>query len=100
MKKGLSKAVSFCMMLGLLAQSVYIPAMAEEATTEIAAESDTDTSLVGTLAFAQCEEYINIRESASTDSAVTAKITTMAPRPSRSRTETGIRSVPVMRKGM
>ena len=74
MKKGLSKAVSFCMMLGLLAQSVYIPAMAEEATTEIAAESDTDTSLVGTLAFAQCEEYINIRESASTDSAVTAKI--------------------------
>ena len=74
MKKGLSKAVSFCMMLGLLAQSVYIPAMAEETTTEIAAESDTDTSLVGTLAFAQCEEYINIRESASTDSAVTAKI--------------------------
>ena len=48
--------------------------MAEETTTEIAAESDTDTSLVGTLAFAQCEEYINIRESASTDSAVTAKI--------------------------
>lgn len=74
MKKGLSKAVSFCMMLGLLTQSVYIPAMAEEARTEIAAESDTDTSLVGTLAFAQCEEYINIRESASTDSAVTAKI--------------------------
>ena len=58
----------------LLAQSLYIPAMAEEAATEIAAESDTDTSLVGTLAFAQCEEYINIRESASTDSAVTAKI--------------------------
>ena len=62
------------MMIGLLAQSLYIPAMAEEAATEIAAESDTDTSLVGTLAFAQCEEYINIRESASTDSAVTAKI--------------------------
>ena len=61
MKKGLSKAVSFCMMIGLLAQSLYIPAMAEEAATEIAAESDTDTSLVGTLAFAQCEEYINIR---------------------------------------
>ncbi len=74
MKKGLSKTVSFCMMIGLLAQSLYIPAMAEEAATEIAAESDTDTSLVGTLAFAQCEEYINIRESASTDSAVTAKI--------------------------
>ena len=74
MKKGLSKAVSFCMMIGLLAQSLYIPAMAEEAAMEIAAESDTDTSLVGTLAFAQCEEYINIRESASTDSAVTAKI--------------------------
>ena len=74
MKKGLSKAVSFCMMIGLLAQSLYIPAMAEEAATEIAAELDTDTSLVGTLAFAQCEEYINIRESASTDSAVTAKI--------------------------
>lgn len=74
MKKGLSKAVSFCMMLGLLAQNVYIPVMAEEAGTEIAADSDTDTSLVGTLAFAQCEEYINIRESASTDSAVTAKI--------------------------
>ena len=74
MKKGLSKAVSFCMMIGLLAQSLYIPAMAEEAATAIAAESDTDTSLVGTLAFAQCEEYINIRESASTDSAVTAKI--------------------------
>ena len=55
-------------------RSLYIPAMAEEAATEIAAESDTDTSLVGTLAFAQCEEYINIRESASTDSAVTAKI--------------------------
>ena len=72
--RGLSKAVSFCMMIGLLAQSLYIPAMAEEAATEIAAESDTDTSLVGTLAFAQCEEYINIRESASTDSAVTAKI--------------------------
>ena len=53
MKKGLSKAVSFCMMIGLLAQSLYIPAMAEEAATEIAAESDTDTSLVGTLAFAQ-----------------------------------------------
>ena len=74
MKKGLSKAVSFCMMIGLLAQSLYIPAMAEEAATEIAAESETDTSQVGTLAFAQCEEYINIRESASTDSAVTAKI--------------------------
>ena len=65
MKKGLSKAVSFCMMIGLLAQSLYIPAMAEEAATEIAAESDTDTSLVGTLAFAQSEEYINIRESAT-----------------------------------
>ncbi len=38
MKKGLSKAVSFCMMIGLLAQSLYIPAMAEEAATEIAAE--------------------------------------------------------------
>ena len=83
MKKGLSKAVSFCMMIGLLAQSLYIPAMAEEAATEIAAESDT-------ISGSQQAQTAPLRQ----------RFTTMALQPLRSRTVIGIRSVPVMRKGM
>ncbi len=44
--------------------------------TEAAAETEpvVDTSMSGQLAFAQCDEYINIRSSASTDSEVVGKI--------------------------
>lgn len=42
--------------------------------TVAAGEQAVDTSLNGTLAFAQCDEYINIRTSAGTDGEVVGKI--------------------------
>ena len=40
----------------------------------VAAEEQSDAAATGTLAFAQCEEYINIRQNPDTDSEVVAKI--------------------------
>jgi cell wall-associated NlpC family hydrolase len=48
----------------------------EAAETEAAEETDAtlDTSMSGELAFAQCEEYINVRSDASADSEVVGKV--------------------------
>lgn len=47
---------------------------ADEVGTEAESESEEEDSVVGELIFAQCEEYINIRDEASTDGEITAKI--------------------------
>lgn len=47
---------------------------ADEVGTETESESEEEDSVVGELIFAQCEEYINIRDEASTDGEITAKI--------------------------
>ena len=48
----------------------------EEAQEETVAETETtlDTSMNGQLAFAQCDEYINVRSEASADSEVVGKV--------------------------
>ncbi|MCC8137310.1 MAG: SH3 domain-containing protein, partial [Clostridiales bacterium] len=45
-----------------------------EVSAEEAAETEETDSVVGELIFAQCEDYINVRTMANTDSPVTAKI--------------------------
>ncbi len=71
MRKKLPKTVSLCVAAGLMACVQGMPAMAAEAPpTEVQGENP----LVGTMAFAQCNEYINVRAAATTDSEVTAKI--------------------------
>ena len=49
-------------------------AWAEETAQNGEAAETVETDLTGQMAFAQCEEYINIRSGASTDSEVVAKI--------------------------
>ena len=72
MKKRALKLASLCLTAGILfARTAPATVYAEEETgTSSLAEED----LTGQLAFAQCEEYINIRSGADTDSEVTAKI--------------------------
>ena len=45
-----------------------------ESTEAAETEAAVDTSLNGTQAFAQCDEYINVRSSADTDSEVVGKV--------------------------
>ncbi|MCC8101726.1 MAG: NlpC/P60 family protein [Clostridiales bacterium] len=47
---------------------------ADEMGTEAESETEEEDSVVGELIFAQCEGYINIRDEASTDGEITAKI--------------------------
>ena len=64
MKRRISKLLSLGVMISSILTSMQaVPAAAEE-------QSDA----AGTLAFAQCEEYINIRQNPDTDSEVVAKI--------------------------
>ena len=76
MRRKTHGTVSWCIAAGLALSGLQVlPALADE--TPVQAESPADQgsdSVVGTLIFAQCEEYINIREQADTDSDVTAKI--------------------------
>ena len=62
-KRRLAKVLPSCLTAGLMVTAQTMPVWAEE-----------DTSLIGQMAFAQCEEYVNIRAEASTDGEVTAKI--------------------------
>ena len=64
-RKNLARALSFCLVTGWIACHT-------SGVTALAAE--TDTSMTGELAFAQCEEYINIRQEADENSEVVAKI--------------------------
>ena len=63
-KRQLAWLLPSCLLAGLTIAVQSMPALASE---------ETD-SLVGHMAFAQCEEYINIRSEASTEGEVTAKI--------------------------
>ena len=64
MKRRISKLLSLGVMISSILTSIQaVPAAADE-------QSDA----AGTLAFAQCEEYINIRQNPDTDSEVVAKI--------------------------
>ena len=64
-RKNLAKALSFCMLTGWIAcHTNGVTALAEE----------TDRSMTGELAFAQCEEYINIRKEPDENSEIVAKI--------------------------
>ena len=64
-RKNLARALSFCLLTGWIACHTT-------GVTALAAE--TDTSMTGELAFAQCEEYINIRQEPDENSEVVAKI--------------------------
>lgn len=64
-RKNLARALSFCLVTGWIA--CHTPGV-----TALAAE--TDTSMTGELAFAQCEEYINIRKEPDENSEIVAKI--------------------------
>lgn len=64
-RKNLTRALSFCLVTGWIACHT-------SGVTALAAE--TDTSMTGELAFAQCEEYINIRQEPDENSEVVAKI--------------------------
>ena len=64
-RKNLAKALSFCMLTGWIACHT-------NGVTALAAE--TDTSMTGELAFAQCEEYINVRKEPDENSEIVAKI--------------------------
>ena len=64
-RKNLARALSFCLVTGWIACHT-------SGVTALAAE--TDTSMTGKLAFAQCEEYINIRQEPDENSEVVAKI--------------------------
>ena len=64
-RKNLAKALSFCLLAGWIAcHTNGVTALAEE----------TDRSMTGELAFAQCEEYINIRKEPDENSEIVAKI--------------------------
>ena len=64
-RKNLARALSFCLVTGWIACHT-------SGVTALAAE--TDTSMTGELAFAQCEEYINIRQEPDENSEIVAKI--------------------------
>lgn len=64
-RKNLARALSFCLVTGWIACHT-------SGVTALAAE--TDTSMTGELAFAQCEEYINIRQEPDENGEVVAKI--------------------------
>lgn len=64
-RKNLARALSFCLVTGWIACHT-------SGVTALAAEMDT--SMTGELAFAQCEEYINIRQEPDENSEVVAKI--------------------------
>ena len=64
-RKNLARALSLCLVTGWIACHT-------SGVTALAAE--TDTSMTGELAFAQCEEYINIRQEPDENSEVVAKI--------------------------
>ena len=64
-RKNLARALSFCLVTGWIACHT-------SGVTALAAE--TDTSMTGELAFAQGEEYINIRQEPDENSEVVAKI--------------------------
>ena len=64
-RKNLARALSFCLVTGWIACHT-------SGVTALAAE--TDTSMTGELAFAQCEDYINIRQEPDENSEVVAKI--------------------------
>ena len=64
-RKNLAKALSFCLLTGWIACHINgVTALAEE----------TDRSMTGELAFAQCEEYTNIRKEPDENSEIVAKI--------------------------
>ena len=64
MKRRISKLLS----LGVMISSILTSMQA------VPAAADEQNDAAGTLAFAQCEEYINIRQNPDTDSEVVAKI--------------------------
>ena len=64
MKRRISKLLS----LGVMISSILT------STQAVPAAADEQSDAAGTLAFAQCEEYINIRQNPDTDSEVVAKI--------------------------
>ena len=64
-RKNLARALSFCLVTGWIACHT-------SGVTALAGE--TDTSMTGELAFAQCEEYINIRQEPDENGEVVAKI--------------------------
>ncbi len=79
MKRRVKQALSLCLAAGLLLSAGGMSTFAAEEvlpeeTEETEAEPETEKSLVGELVFAQCEDFINIRNAADADAEVTAKI--------------------------
>ena len=63
-KRQLARLLPSCLMAGLMITAQAMPVLADE----------KEDPMAGQMAFAQCEEYINIRSEASTEGEVTAKI--------------------------
>lgn len=61
MKKGMAKAVAFCMTAGLTFSTASMGVMA-------------DTDVAGTTGFAQCSEYVNVRASGDTEGAIVGRL--------------------------
>ncbi len=79
MKRRVKQALSLCMAAGLLLTAGGMSTFAAEEklpeeTEETETEQETEKSLVGELVFAQCDDFINIRNAADADAEVTAKI--------------------------
>ncbi len=66
MRNKIAKITALVMSAGMAFPWAGISALAEEA--------GADDGVIGTIAFAQCDEYINIRSEAGTDSEITGKI--------------------------
>ena len=91
MKGKVTKTLAFCLAgcMVLSLQGVQVMAAEEENSPEI-----------GDLVFAQCEDYINIREEDSMDSEVVAKIYNNSAATIEGESGIGIKFIPVMRSVM
>lgn len=68
MKSNLKRITALLLTANMAFSWAGSPALAEEAQTE------ADMSMVGSMAFAQCDEYVNVRSGAGTDTEVVGKI--------------------------
>jgi cell wall-associated NlpC family hydrolase len=68
------KTTALVLSAGMAFSWAGTPVLAEKAAQENVEGGAGDNSLEGTLAFAQCDEYINVRSSAGTDGEVSGKV--------------------------
>lgn len=75
MKNNRMKTTALVLSAGMAFSWASTPVLAaEEKTAEVQENQNENEDLTGTLAFAQCDEYINVRSAAGTDGEITGKI--------------------------